>query len=69
MIATTLQLKINLVKSITFQQYLDCILAISEIKEPKLFSANPKAALKKIVSENFMPLLAKIETKAAGVVK
>ena len=69
LIATTLQLKINLIKTITFQQYLDCILALSELKEPQLFSANPKAALKKVVSENFMPLLAKIETKAAGVAK
>ena len=69
MIAATLQLKINLVKAITFQQYLDCILAVSELKEPSLFAANPKAALKKIVSENFVPLLAKIETKAAGVTK
>ena len=37
------------------------MIAIAELKEPQLFSANPKAALKKVVSENFLPLLAKIE--------
>ena len=64
LVATTLQLKINLIKTISFQQYLDCILAIAELKEPQLFQANPKAALKKIVIENFLPLLAKIEQQS-----
>jgi hypothetical protein len=56
--------KTTLVKAINFDQYLNCIFAVSEIKEAKLFSVNPKAALKKVICEHFIPLLVKIENKA-----
>ena len=66
LIQTVLRQKINMIKSITFPEFLDCVFAISELKEPGLFSANPKAALEKIISENFLPLLHRIETLATA---
>ena len=44
-----------MIKAITFPQFLDCVFAISELKEPGLFRASPKAALEKVISENFLP--------------
>lgn len=64
LIQTVLKQKINMIKAISFQQFLDCIFALSELKEPKLFRANPKAALQKLISENFYPLLSRIEAAA-----
>lgn len=64
MIQTVLQSKRNMIKSISFKQFLDCVFALSGLKEPKLFAVSPKAALQKIISENFMPLLARIEALA-----
>ena len=63
-IQTVMQQKINMIKSITFPQFLDCVVAISELKEPAVFKANPKTALEKVISENVMPLLGRIETQA-----
>jgi len=65
-IQAVLQQKINMIKAITFPQFLDCIFSISELKEPGLFHASPKAALEKVISENFLPLLARIEDLAIG---
>ena len=66
MIQTVLHQKINMIKTITFPQFLDCVFAISELKEPGLFQASPKAALEKVISENFLPLLSRIESLALG---
>jgi len=66
MIQTVLQQKINMIKSISFPLFLDCVFAISELKEPSLFHVSPKAALEKVISENFMPLLGRIESLAVG---
>ena len=55
-----------MIKTITFPQFLDCVFAISELKEPGLFEASPKAALEKVISENFLPLLDRIESLAVG---
>lgn len=65
-IQSVMQRKINLIKTITFQQFLDCVFSVSELKEPGLFNASPKAALQKVISENFLPLLARIESLAVG---
>ena len=65
-IQTVLQQKINMIKAITFPQFLDCVFAISELREPQLFQMSPKAALEKVISENFMPLLGRIESLALG---
>ena len=64
LIQTVLKSKINMIKVITFSQFLDCIFAVSELKEPSLFAKSPKAALEKIISENFLPLLSRIENLA-----
>jgi hydrogenase maturation factor HypF (carbamoyltransferase family) len=66
MIQTVLHQKINMIKSISFPQFLDCVFAISELREPGLFNASPKAALEKVISENFLPLLGRIESLAIG---
>ena len=58
--------KINMIKAITFPQFLDCVFAISQLKEPSLFHVSPKAALQKAIIENFMPLLQRIESMAAN---
>ena len=53
----SLQVKgINLLKTIEFEKYLDCIFVISKLKEPVLFQANPKAALIKVIYEKMFPL-------------
>lgn len=65
-IQSVMHRKINLIKAINFQQFLDCVFSVSEIKEPGLFHASPKAALQKVISENFLPLLARIEGLAVG---
>ena len=66
LIQKVLRQKINMIKAITFPQFLDCVFAISELKEPGLFRASPKAALEKVISENFLPLLGRIENLAIG---
>ena len=66
MIQAALSKKINLIKSITFAQFLDCVFSTSQLKEPSLFLASPKAALEKVISENFMHLLSKIENIAVS---
>ena len=55
-----------MIKSINFQQFLDCVFAVSELIEPGLFVASPKAALEKVISENFLPLLVRIENLAVS---
>ena len=57
-----------MIKAITFPQFLDCVFAISELREPGLFEASPKAALEKVISENFLPLLSRIQDLAVGAV-
>ena len=65
-IATVMRQKQNMIKSINFQQFLDCVFAVSELIEPGLFVASPKAALEKVISENFLPLLVRIENLAVS---
>ena len=60
---------INLLKSIGFGKYLDCIFAVSQIKEPELYKTNPKAALIKMICEHFTPLLQRIKKYAQGKIK
>ena len=69
LIQSVMQQKINMIKSISLEQFLDCVFAISQLKEPRLFQASPKAALEKVISENFMPLLQRIETQALNALK
>ena len=63
-IQKTLQIKSNLIKVITFDQFLNCVFTVSELKEQQLFTANPKAALTKVICEKFIPLLVKIENNS-----
>jgi hypothetical protein len=63
MMSSTLQTKANLIKAITFAQFLNLCSALSELKDPKLFAKNPKKALATLISENMLRLLHEIEGK------
>ena len=49
---------------ITFEQFLNCVFAVAELKEQDLFKMNAKAALTKVICEKFIPLLVKIENNS-----
>jgi len=51
----------NLIKTITFDQFLNSVLRISELKFPDLFKKYPKSALKALLKNYLLPLLEKIE--------
>jgi phenylpyruvate tautomerase PptA (4-oxalocrotonate tautomerase family) len=55
--SSTLQTKANLIKAITFTQFLNLCSALSELHDPKLFQKNPKKALAKLISDHLMKLL------------
>ena len=63
LLSTTLQLKVNIIKSITFEQFLNLISALSESKDPKKFKANPRKVLSKLIVGHFVPLLIDIEQR------
>jgi len=42
LMSTTLQQKTNLIKIITFEQFLSLITALSELKMPKHYKADPR---------------------------
>jgi len=51
----------NMIKHITFEQFLNAILRISETKYEELFKKHPKSALKELLKRNILPLLKRIE--------
>lgn len=65
MISTTLQLKQSLIKAIYFDQFLELVNALSQLYYQKLFSVNPRRALKKLVGK-FCALLDKVENCNMG---
>jgi hypothetical protein len=62
LLSTTLQMKTNLIKMVTFQQFLSLISAVAEVKDPKKFKANPRKTLTNLIKNHFIPLLAQIES-------
>lgn len=50
-----------MIKNITFEQFLNTILRISEIKYEDMFKKHPKSALKELLKRNILPLLKRIE--------
>ena len=52
----------NMIKHITFEQYLNTILRVSELKYPDIFKKYPKSALKALLKNNIMPLMKRIES-------
>ena len=59
--STTLQQKTNLIKSISYDQFLNMITAITELKSPIKFKQDSKQAMLKIIQKYFVPLLNRIE--------
>ncbi len=51
-----------MIKHIGFEQFLNSILRISELKYDELFRKHPKTALKELLKRNILPLLKKIES-------
>jgi hypothetical protein len=47
----------NMIKLITFEQYLNVILRVAETKFPELYKKHPKAALKALLKNNVLPLM------------
>lgn len=66
MISTTLQTKQTLVKSITFEQFLELVQALAEIVLRKGFKTNPQKALKKMIATYLLPLLYRLEQQQAS---
>jgi hypothetical protein len=52
----------NMIKHITFEQYLNTILRVSELKYPEIFKKYPKSALKALLKNNVLPLMKRIES-------
>ncbi len=52
----------NTVKAITFEQFLNCILRISELKFPTLYNKHQKSALNSLLHQYLLPLLERIES-------
>lgn len=50
-----------MIKTITFEQFLNCTLRISELKYPEYFRKHPKLALSSLLKKNILPLLDRIE--------
>lgn len=50
-----------MIKHITFEQFLNTILRISESKFPEKFKKYPKSALKSLLKYHILPLLKRIE--------
>jgi len=65
MMSTTLQTKTNIVKSITFDQFLSLLRPLAELSFVKTYSKSPKRALKKLIQKHLLPLLRRIESKDA----
>lgn len=59
--SSCLQTKTNMMKSINFNQFLNLLSALAELKEPKLFAKKPKKALSNLLADNFLKLLKEIE--------
>lgn len=52
----------NMIKHISFDQYLNTILRISELKYPEVFKKYAKSALKALLKNNILPLMKRIES-------
>ena len=63
MMSTTLQTKTNIIKSISFQQFLSLLRPLAEISFVKTYAKSPKRALKKLVQKHLVPLLQRIEAR------
>lgn len=50
-----------MIKHISFEQFLNVILRISEVKYEEIFKRHPKSALKELLKKNVLPLLKRIE--------
>jgi hypothetical protein len=50
-----------MIKHVSFEQFLNTILRISEIKYEEMFKKHPKSALKELLKRNVLPLLKRIE--------
>jgi len=50
-----------MIKHISFEQFLNSILRISELKFPDKFKKYPKSALKALLKNHVLPLLKRIE--------
>ena len=61
MMSSCLQTKTNLIKSISFPQFLELCSALSELLTPKIFAKNPKRALAQLLSSHLLVLLNEIE--------
>ncbi len=66
MISTTLQTKSTLIKSISFEQFLELVQALAEIVLQKSYKINPKKALKKLIQVYLLPLLYRLEQQQAS---
>jgi hypothetical protein len=51
----------NMIKHLSFEQYLNTILRISELKYPEIFKKYAKSALKALLKNNILPLMKRIE--------
>lgn len=63
MMSTTLKTKTNIIKSITFEQFLSLLRPLSEITFVKTYAKSPKRALKKLLQKHLLPLLQRIEAR------
>ena len=57
MMSTTLKTKTNIIKSITFEQFLSLLRPLAEISFVKTYAKSPKRALKKLIQKNLLPLI------------
>lgn len=64
MMSSVLQTKTNLIKSISYPQFLELVSALSELKDSKLYAKKPNKALQNLISENLFRLLQEIESKS-----
>mmetsp|Transcript_38751 Transcript_38751/g.28643 ORF Transcript_38751/g.28643 Transcript_38751/m.28643 type:complete len:145 (+) Transcript_38751:623-1057(+) len=51
----------NLIKTISFEQFLNCALRISELKFPEIYRKHPKQALSALLNKYLIPLQERIE--------